>query len=720
MTDSSRSRRREKRGRELATSHSPLLSSRLMTQRTLKIAALRTLLLLTLLATVEAARANTYYIDYAAGSNSNAGTSEGAPWKSAPGMQTAAGCAGATHSYTHAPGDKFIFKGGVTWPAVCFQITLSAGGTPSAQDYWGVCLSTDSDSPCNGGTSWPSTGWTRPFWGGSNAYTTGNHFILASGIGDFTAPTFGYITIDNIEIANYNAAPGSAGSSNVGSGPAIALGGADNFAMMPGSVVENMYIHDWVSDTPMVASNPPAVLAYGVVYGAAVMKNSTISDQGGHYYVTVSGTPHLINYPSMGGCAGCGEVKNNVVKYAWMGCSSCFSVHDNDFGNMEEDPSGMTFGNPPSGVQIHSHIIYDDGGNQQTNFVYNNAIHDSNTGLVTYFYYTTAVYNNVIWNIGNNAAIVLTNCLIQGQCAADKSSNVGYLANNTIDMASPGTALSCYRWDPNATGTGLGTLNFYNNICIPNGGSPGSFSVTTINGATTNRTMSTTEASTYGFTAVNKYSSSSADPNTAGQGNNLTTSCSGNLAPLCQDTSGAPWFGGAYKTRPTGTTAWDMGAFQGQGGATGPPSISISSPSPGTISATVNLTATCTPQGSATVSSIQFTIDGINFGAAGTSSPYTLSWNTLTAANGSHAIGAVCTDSNAQTGTAGAVSVTVSNSMPGCFVSGSNANWNSHQAFTAQTTNSPPRSPPRRTPPIKIPSSRFLSPRWAPTRKEPR
>ena len=101
----------------------------------------------------------------------------------------------------------------------------------------------------------------------------------------------------------------------------------------------------------------------------------------------------------------------------------------------------------------------------------------------------------------------------------------------------------------------------------------------------------------------------------------------------------------------------------------------------------MSLTATCTPQGTATVSSIQFQIDGGTFGAAGTASPYTVSWNTLTTANGSHVIGAVCTDSNSQTGTASTVTVTVSNSMPGCFISGSNSNWNSYQAFTAQTTN---------------------------------
>jgi hypothetical protein len=212
----------------------------------------------------------------------------------------------------------------------------------------------------------------------------------------------------------------------------------------------------------------------------------------------------------------------------------------------------------------------------------------------------------------------------------------------------------------------------------------------TLNNVTQNHNdqMGSSEAVTYGFVAANKYSPASSDPNVAGQALNLSSSCSGSLTALCQDTKGAMWFGGSYVTRPTGSTAWDRGAYeaQGGGGSSGPPTISITGPASGaTVSGSTNLTATCTPQGSATVGSIQFTIDANNFGAAGTSSPFTLSWNTLTAANSAHTISAVCTDSNSQTATAAAVTVTVSNSMPGCFVSGSNTNWNAYQSFTAQT-----------------------------------
>src|SRR6185437_7319471 len=179
------------------------------------------------------------------------------------------------------------------------------------------------------------------------------------------------------------------------------------------------------------------------------------------------------------------------------------------------------------------------------------------------------------------------------------------------------------------------------------------------------------------------------DPSVSGQGTNLASSCTANFIALCQDASGAPWFGGAPITRPTGSTAWDLGAYMGQGGTTGPPVVTITSPSAGAASGIATLTVTAAPQGSATISSCQFTIDGFTFGAPDTSSPYTISWDTTTAANASHIVGASCTDSNAQVGTASTVAVTVSNSAPGCFVSQDNdsgpLSWAATQAITPQS-----------------------------------
>lgn len=61
----------------------------------------------------------TYYVDFVGGSNANVGTSKAAPWKLAPGMPGF-----AAWFYKHAAGDRFIFKGGVTWPKTALPFYL--------------------------------------------------------------------------------------------------------------------------------------------------------------------------------------------------------------------------------------------------------------------------------------------------------------------------------------------------------------------------------------------------------------------------------------------------------------------------------------------------------------------------------------------------------------------------------------------------------------------
>ena len=371
------------------------------------------------------------------------------------------------------------------------------------------------------------------------------------------------------------------------------------------------------------------------------------------------------------------------------------SCHDSEFSAVANtnDLTVITGG----ASFIHTHIIFPQGvgGPVAPVAYYNNLIHDSITpGLILQANYYDSIYNNVMWNNTNNVAIRLEVPCRSGSSNCDNASNVGHVFNNTVDCRTSQSNDPCFQIDQGHSVNALGTVYLENNVWVTDRSSAyGTLFVNTLVQGTpaNNYKMGLTEASTYGFGPAGKYSPASSDPNTVGKGANLTSFGSGNLTALLSDTSGAPWFGGSYKTRPTGSTGWDLGAYQFAGGTTGPPSISISSPSPGTISASVSLTASCTPQGSATVSSIQFTIDGFPFGAAGTSSPYTLSWNTTTAANANHMIGASCTDSNAQVGTAGTVTVIVSNSIPGCFISTDNdsgaLSWTANQAFTAQAAN---------------------------------
>ena len=89
-------------------------------------------------------------------------------------------------------------------------------------------------------------------------------------------------------------------------------------------------------------------------------------------------------------------------------------------------------------------------------------------------------------------------------------------------------------------------------------------------------------------------------------------------------------------------------------------STSITSPTNGgTVSGVTTVTATATS--TAGISSVQFFLDGSPLGSAVTSSPYSVSWNTALAANGSHVLSASTTDALLNIATSSPITVTVNN-----------------------------------------------------------
>ena len=95
---------------------------------------------------------------------------------------------------------------------------------------------------------------------------------------------------------------------------------------------------------------------------------------------------------------------------------------------------------------------------------------------------------------------------------------------------------------------------------------------------------------------------------------------------------------------------------------TTPPQVALAAPAAGaTISGSVQLAANATDAGG--VASVQFTLDGANIGAALTSLPYTLAWDSLGAANGPHTLGAHATDTSGNASNAPAIAVTVQNTL---------------------------------------------------------
>ena len=93
------------------------------------------------------------------------------------------------------------------------------------------------------------------------------------------------------------------------------------------------------------------------------------------------------------------------------------------------------------------------------------------------------------------------------------------------------------------------------------------------------------------------------------------------------------------------------------------PSVSLTAPAAGaTPGGTISVSASASDN--VGVTGVQFKLDGTNLGAEDTTSPYSISWNTTTATNGSHSLTAVARDAAGNTTTSSAVTVTVDNAAP--------------------------------------------------------
>jgi glucose/arabinose dehydrogenase/PKD repeat protein len=90
-----------------------------------------------------------------------------------------------------------------------------------------------------------------------------------------------------------------------------------------------------------------------------------------------------------------------------------------------------------------------------------------------------------------------------------------------------------------------------------------------------------------------------------------------------------------------------------------PPAVSVDNPSGGTVSGTITVTGSAADGNG--IASVQFLADGSAIGAADTTSPYSVSWNTSAVSNGTHTLTAVATDAAGNQTTSAPRTVTVSN-----------------------------------------------------------
>ncbi len=156
---------------------------------------------------------------------------------------------------------------------------------------------------------------------------------------------------------------------------------------------------------------------------------------------------------------------------------------------------------------------------------------------------------------------------------------------------------------------------------------------------------------------------------------------------------------GAYDYFGSGYTVSDdiIDEFSVTGPATTPdttpPTVSMTAPANGAkLTDTVTVSANATDN--VAVAAVQFQLDGTNLGGAvtGPGPVYSISWDTSSAANGSHVLTAIASDAAGNKTTSGSISVTVHNVAPAISAvaasaitsSGATISWTTDQASDSQ------------------------------------
>ena len=140
----------------------------------------------------------------------------------------------------------------------------------------------------------------------------------------------------------------------------------------------------------------------------------------------------------------------------------------------------------------------------------------------------------------------------------------------------------------------------------------------------------------------------------------------GNMTPIASGSkSVSPTVSTLYTATVTGAGVGASATCEANvdvttGGDTTKPTVTLTAPAASsTVSSTVTFRANATDN--VGVAGVQFKVDGANVGAEDTTAPYSISWNSTTATNGTHNIRAVARDAAGNTRWSAVRSVTVSN-----------------------------------------------------------
>lgn len=297
----------------------------------------------------------TYYIDFASGNDANSGASTSAPWKRAPGMKNFG------RTYINNPGDRFIFKGGVTWDASCFQMKMAGGGSSEAnRSYYGIDV------------TWYTGGsWTRPVFDFQRAILGTWGYTIAGVLVDAVS----YITFEGIDFTNHRAPWNGQYGATTWGGTVICCRNSNNIRF------KNIIVRDW--DQP---SGQPIDTASG---------GGILKIEGGSGLEVEDSLFHQDNTPFKNAAAiwSIGSVKRCEIRNVASAMLGINTVHDNWIHHLW---------NPWPDLRAHANVMLIQGHVD----VARNLIHDTqNYHEIIYLEPTiygfsgiARVYDNVVWN----------------------------------------------------------------------------------------------------------------------------------------------------------------------------------------------------------------------------------------------------------------------------------------------------------------------------------
>jgi len=466
-----------------------------------------------------------FYISKSTGSDTNAGTTEAAPWAHAPGMPSCTGTCAAT---TPAAGEGFILRGGETWVSSDLGINLNVSGNSSHPIYFGVDPTWSNSSACGGS-------WCRPILNAGSA-TNSNMWLFQ--------PNNSYVIVDNIEMT---------GMRNNQNG--FLWQGASNMR------ATQLYIHGWShtggsNNVGMFTQCGPGTnVDHNIVDGADSSKNTFNGA-----FSSCAGTIayNYFSYLVSGVLANTDVIHDNVVIHT-------VTSEDGDHCN------GIFTFSPASGNGqiIYNNYINNGNSCQGAVVLWFNGNGSPNSGLVNFG------FNNVMWGLSSNPVDI-------GNHA---SGNYGsyYWFNNTVDCSLGGCGgppPSGPYWTIHENNNHYipGPLNF-----SASGGSASPCAAGAGSGCT-DLTQTETVANNQGYTSSEAFPYSPASSCTASSCG--TVQAGTNLASYCSTLSSINSVAGtaclkgtsmacAYNTsnhtlscpndatnpRPS-TGAWDIGAYQ--------------------------------------------------------------------------------------------------------------------------------------------------------------